>query len=113
MTQGQRLSPEIQQQVLTYLEMKKSIKWIMKRMKLSKRTIYRLRNAKCVKYKNDYKKKPGRPPKITHSEKIKIKRYIIKNNRAILDLTKSELKLPVCKQTLSRVFREIGISKKK
>lgn len=113
MTQGKRVSPEVQQQVLTYLEMKKSTKWICTNTGLGERTIRRIKNRGKVKYSNEYKTQPGRPSKVSHYEKRKIKSFVEKNDRKTINSTKIELNLSVSKPTLSRVFREIGISKRK
>ena len=109
MTQGSRTTPEVQQQVLTYIELKKSIEWISMKTGLGKTTIKRIKNQGEIKYSNDYKSKPGRPKKVSQHEKNKIMSFIEKNERKTLNSTKTELDLSVSKQTLSRVFREIGI----
>ena len=113
MTQGKRTTPEAQQQVLTYLEVKKSIEWISSKTNLSISTIQRIRKRGQIKYSNEYQSKPGRPKKVFVSEKKKIKRFVLKNERKTLNSAKTELNLSVSKPTLSRIFKEIGISKRK
>jgi transposase len=113
MAQGKRCSPEVQQQVLTYLEMKKSVKWITEKTGLGERTIFRIKKRGCIKYENEYSTQPGRPRKVSTHGKRKIRSFIEKNDRKTLHSTKKELKLDVSKATLSRVFREIGISRRK
>jgi transposase len=113
MTQGKRTSPEVQQQVLTYLEMKKPVKWISSKTGLGVRTIWKIKKRGEIQHSNEYKSTPGRPPKVSRYEKRKIKSFVQKNERKTLHFTKKELKLEVSKQTLSRVFREIEISMRK
>jgi len=113
MTQGSRTTAEVQQQVLTYIELKKSIEWISVKTGLGKTTIKTIKNRGEIKYSSDYKSKPGRPKKVSQYEKKKIVTFVSKHGRKTLNSTKTELNLSVSKQTLSRVFREIGIGRRK
>ena len=113
MVQGRRTSPELQQQVLTLRELGKSIDFIMKKTGLGKTCVKDICRRNSIKYKNEYSSPPGRPKKILKNLRKKIKDHVKKNERITLRSSISELKLEVSKPTLSRVFREIGISKRK
>jgi transposase len=99
--------------VLTYLECKKSVEWISTKTGLAKTTIKRIRKRVTIKYRNEYFSPTGRPKKVSPHQKKKIKGFIQKNERKTLNSTKTELNLSVSKQILSRVFREIGIGRRK
>ena len=59
MTQGKLVTPEAQQQVLTYLELKKSTKWIATKTGLSISTVQRIKKREGIKYSNEYVSPPG------------------------------------------------------
>jgi hypothetical protein len=102
MTQGSITSPEVQQQVLTYLECKKSVEWISTKTGLAKTTIKRIRKRVTIKYRNEYFSPTGRLKKVSPHQKKKIKGFIQKNERKTLNSTKTELNLSVSKQTLGK-----------
>ena len=93
MTQGKLCPPEVQQQVLTYFEMRKKVKWISSKTGLGQRTIYQIKKRGAIKYENDYVSPPGRPKKVSRYEKRKIKTFIQKNDRKTLNSTKTALRV--------------------
>ena len=113
MVSGSLVSPTIQQQVLTYLELKKDVKWICKKTGLGKSTIYRIKKRGNIKEKNEYKSPTGRPRKINKEQKKRIKVSLRKNDRLTLHKTRSKHHLNVSTSTLSRVFKEIGVERRK
>jgi DNA invertase Pin-like site-specific DNA recombinase len=60
MTKGKFTAPQIQQQVLTYIELDKHPKWIMSKLNLSKSTFYRIARKKRIQTDPLYRKKMGR-----------------------------------------------------
>jgi hypothetical protein len=76
MTPGKRTSPEAQQQVLTYLEMKKPVKWISSKTGLGREQFWRIKKRGDIQHSNEYKSTPGRPPKVSRYEKRKSDRLL-------------------------------------
>jgi transposase len=112
MTAGKLISPEKQQQILTYCETGKSTKFIMEKTGMSKSTINDIRRGQ-IKYKNEYSSPPGRPSKLSALHKRNIRKFIKDNDRETLPSTRSHLNLQVSNATLSRTFKELGLSRRK
>lgn len=113
MTQGKLLPIELQQQVLTYVDLKKTPEWIMKKLKISKTSFYRIKSLHRIKHENEYKTKPGRKEKISKSQKMRIQKELKSNPRTSLNKLKIKLKLKTSLTTISKVVRSIGIHRRK
>jgi transposase len=113
MPQGKLVDPKVQQQVLTYIEVEKHPKWIMKKLGLSKSTFYDIAARGRVKEKNEYKTRPGRKPSMTKIQMVRIKRDLTKHPRTPIRKLRSTHKLQVSRATVSRVLRTIGIDRRK
>jgi transposase len=80
---------------------------------MSQSTIKGIRKRGSIKYENDYHSKAGRPRRVSKYQKGKIKGYVREHNRKTLKSVNQALNLKVSKQTLSGIFREIGIPHRK
>ena len=113
MAQGKLMDIKVQQQVLTYIEVKKKPKWIIKKLGLGKSTFYAIAARGRVKEKNEYKTKPGRKQSITKSQKMRMKQLLKKNQRIPIRKLRSTLKLKVSRATVSNALRSIGVDRRK
>jgi transposase len=113
MVQGKLTSIELQQQVITLSQLGKKTKEIMEMTGMPKSSINKIIKRGSIKYKCQYNNPPGRPQKINKSQKTKMRKFVKENNRKTQSQTKSYLNLNVSKSTISRVFKKIGISRRK
>jgi transposase len=113
MTKGKFTAPQIQQQVLTYIELDKHPKWIMSKLNLSKSTFYRIARKKRIQTDPLYRKKMGRPKIIGKAQISRIKRDLAKQPRQTLHKLRSTHKIHASNMTLSRVMRSLGIERRK
>jgi transposase len=113
MAQGKLTDPNVQQQVLTYVNSGKKPKWIMNRLGLSKCVFYRIVRRGQIQQKNNYHTKPGPKKKVCKVRMIRLQKDLEKNPRQSLRKLRSTHKLVVSNATLSRVLRSIGIDRRK
>jgi len=113
MVSGKLLSTEKQQEVLRMSTLGKSTKFIMGKTCLSKSTVNDIRQRGTLKHKNEYYSQTGRPSILSSIQKRRIKQFVKSNDRKTLTATRSNLNLNVSNATLSRVFKELGLSHRK
>jgi transposase len=113
MVQGKLTSPEKQQEVLTLHEVGKKIPYIVKHTDLARTSVKRILKKSEIKLKNEYITSPGRPKKIGKTVRNRLRSLVKKDDRKTLGYFQNSLEEKVSKPTLSRVFREIGLSRRK
>jgi transposase len=80
---------------------------------LARTSVKRILKKSEIKLKNEYITTPGRPKKIGEKVRNSLRSRVKKDDRKTLGYFQNSLEEKVSKPTLSRVFREIGLSRRK